>query len=502
MMHAFTTQTNPWQEVYDAIVTNALQSLQVVYDEFNISLQEWLNDILNHPIPEDWRGEVARFVQQTERNGLEILPESIAVIEAIIESCIAGTDEFAEYGPAPRGPARAAPPTQTVASVAIEAATPPVAAGVREADEEPAKVEPASGFVGYPAIPSNRRYFRAQPLFDEKLASAKQHLDELERLLKAAGDKIDAAKPDEEVDLGYEAEMVQKHLFLYNEDLAVARDLWLRFNLSGDGNSALIAMHTPAGLGLPMFASPAQAERARQQGLAISRRLNRQNASMDAVVTTVATVEVAANAASIVAGAGALIVAAKKGGTWAVVKTVAVGYAIYMDTKIAEVGLQEAGASEQAIRGIQLAAAAITLILLRRVPKTAAPQKPAQTPGKPAGGITGIGANSPGADGGTPNPHAAVSGIQIVEQEGSTVIASFKVAGGEAKVIGDVVREGDAVIIRGAHIQGDATLKEVLDAARRYGREQGVKRVIIEGARRTTGANPGHVPKTITVEVK
>ena len=86
---------------------------------------------------------------------------------------------------------------------------------------------------------------------------------------EAAGEKIDAAKPGEEADVEYEADMVQKHLFLYNEDLAVARDLWLRFNLSGDANSRLIAMHTPVGLGLPMFASPAQAQRMGQQLAAI-----------------------------------------------------------------------------------------------------------------------------------------------------------------------------------------------------------------------------------------
>ena len=138
-------------------------------------------------------------------------------------------------------------------------------------------------------------------------------------------------------------------------------------------------MQSPVALGLPAFASSAQAERAMHQNLAISRRLDQQNASMDALVTGISATETAANAASLVAGAGVLIVAAKKGGTWAVVKTAAVGYAIYMDTKIAETGLHDAGASDQTIRGVQLAAAVITLILLRRVPKRAAPQKPPAT---------------------------------------------------------------------------------------------------------------------------
>ena len=82
------------------------------------------------------------------------------------------------------------------------------------------------------------------------------------------------------------------------------------------------------------------------------------------------------------------------------------------------------------------------------------------------------------------------------------MIGSFKVAGGEARFAGDVVRQGDTLIIRGAHIEGDATLKEVLRTAQQYGREQGVTKVIIEGGVRTTGANPGHIPKPIVVEVK
>jgi hypothetical protein len=81
-------------------------------------------------------------------------------------------------------------------------------------------------------------------------------------------------------------------------------------------------------------------------------------------------------------------------------------------------------------------------------------------------------------------------------------MGSFKVAGGEARFVGDVVREGDTLIVRGAHIEGDATLKEVLRTAEQYGREQGVSKVIIEGGVRTTGANPGHVPRPLVIEVK
>jgi hypothetical protein len=94
------------------------------------------------------------------------------------------------------------------------------------------------------------------------------------------------------------------------------------------------------------------------------------------------------------------------------------------------------------------------------------------------------------------------SRVQILEQEGNTVSGSFKVAGGEARFMADVTRQGDTLIISGAHIEGDATLKEVLQTAERYGREQGVARVIVQGGTRSTGANPGHIPRPLVIEVK
>jgi RHS repeat-associated protein len=90
--------------------------------------------------------------------------------------------------------------------------------------------------------------------------------------------------------------------------------------------------------------------------------------------------------------------------------------------------------------------------------------------------------------------------ITVLEREGNVIIASLRGAAGEARVITELVRQGDTLILRGTHIEGAATLKEALRAAAQFGRNQGVKRVIIEGGRRTTGANPGHIPRPITVE--
>ena len=60
---------------------------------------------------------------------------------------------------------------------------------------------------------------------------------------------------------------------------------------------------------------------------------------MDAWVKGIAATEMVANAAGIVAGAGLLVVAAKKGGTWAVVKTVAAGAAAIAIDRGGDAGL-------------------------------------------------------------------------------------------------------------------------------------------------------------------
>ena len=78
----------------------------------------------------------------------------------------------------------------------------------------------------------------------------------------------------------------------------------------------------------------------------------------------------------------------------------------------------------------------------------------------------------------------------------------MKVAGGEATFTGEILREGDALILRGAHVEGSGTWSELRAAAQQWGRANGVKRVVIEGGKRTTGANPGHIPRPIIIEVE
>lgn len=99
-----------------------------------------------------------------------------------------------------------------------------------------------------------------------------------------------------------------------------------------------------------------------------------------------------------------------------------------------------------------------------------------------------------------PAKTAPKNSFSINDREGDIIIGTFKGTAGEGQVIGTMIREGDTLILRGVHIDGRATLREALAVAREFGREQGVKRVIIEGGSRTTGARPGHAPRPLTVE--
>jgi hypothetical protein len=106
--------------------------------------------------------------------------------------------------------------------------------------------------------------------------------------------------------------------------------------------------------------------------------------------------EYAGVAASLALGAGVVITAAKEGGKWAVVKTLATmagsAAAAYAAGEAIEHGLEAAGASEETIHGMRLAAEVVTwLLLLRRVqkgirtkpqsgPASARPPKPSAPP--------------------------------------------------------------------------------------------------------------------------
>ncbi|HEX5179804.1 MAG TPA: RHS repeat-associated core domain-containing protein, partial [Gemmatimonadaceae bacterium] len=87
-------------------------------------------------------------------------------------------------------------------------------------------------------------------------------------------------------------------------------------------------------------------------------------------------------------------------------------------------------------------------------------------------------------------------GIATVEAEG---------ANGPITLMGNMSREGDVVTLDRAHIggvgRGASSQSEMRSVVQQFGRQQGATRVIIRGARRTTGLHKGQIPRPITVDV-
>jgi hypothetical protein len=71
---------------------------------------------------------------------------------------------------------------------------------------------------------------------------------------------------------------------------------------------------------------------------------------------------------------------------------------------------------------------------------------------------------------------------------------------------GDITKTDDVLTIKNFDIDGKLTnklggpnLKKIIN---QFGKQQGVKEVVIEGAKRTTGANPGRLPAALKFIIK
>lgn len=95
--------------------------------------------------------------------------------------------------------------------------------------------------------------------------------------------------------------------------------------------------------------------------------------------------------------------------------------------------------------------------------------------------------------------------VRVVEVDGDVAELAATTPGGDITVITGMAREGDTLVLRKLHIDGPGAgsfgLRELRGLGRNLGRLQGAKRVKIYGSARTTGANPGHTPRPITISV-
>ena len=98
------------------------------------------------------------------------------------------------------------------------------------------------------------------------------------------------------------------------------------------------------------------------------------------------------------------------------------------------------------------------------------------------------------------------SSIKVLERTEDAIHITATGVKGKIEVISGVVKNGDTLTLRGVHIDGagpgTSSFGELMRIARELGKIEGVKKVIIEGARRETGAAVGKIPRPFTVEIE
>jgi len=100
---------------------------------------------------------------------------------------------------------------------------------------------------------------------------------------------------------------------------------------------------------------------------------------------------------------------------------------------------------------------------------------------------------------------ASGSGVTITETDGTTVSMTIETANGPVEVVAEISVSSEAVTLTNAHIQGAGANSigpgAVRSIARDIGRAFGVRNVTVNGGMRTSGANPGRFPDSVTIKV-
>jgi RHS repeat-associated protein len=96
------------------------------------------------------------------------------------------------------------------------------------------------------------------------------------------------------------------------------------------------------------------------------------------------------------------------------------------------------------------------------------------------------------------------SAFKVTAQEDDLIFYSTKVGDNVIEFGGNFSKVDDVLTIKNFDVDGDMTnklgIKGIKSLMNAFGKEQGVKKVVIEGAKRTTGANPGKTP-TLTFDI-
>jgi hypothetical protein len=102
----------------------------------------------------------------------------------------------------------------------------------------------------------------------------------------------------------------------------------------------------------------------------------------------------------------------------------------------------------------------------------------------------------------------AKSGTRIFTQtakDGDLIFYSTKVGDNIIEFGGNISKSNSTITINNFDIDGALTnkigIKGIKDIITDFGKQQGATEIIIQGAKRTTGANPGKVPSQLTFKI-
>jgi hypothetical protein len=95
--------------------------------------------------------------------------------------------------------------------------------------------------------------------------------------------------------------------------------------------------------------------------------------------------------------------------------------------------------------------------------------------------------------------------VQILIDENETINAIVVVPNMSVEIIANVTREGDTIRLEGLHVElltgGPLSRRQITLLCGEMCRHYRVERLIVQGARRTTGKSAGTIPKPIHYRV-
>lgn len=92
--------------------------------------------------------------------------------------------------------------------------------------------------------------------------------------------------------------------------------------------------------------------------------------------------------------------------------------------------------------------------------------------------------------------------LRIIEEDRNVLHAVIQTTEDLVTIMANVVRQPTRLVLDKVHVEGGGLTRAIIrKAATELGSMKGVDEVLLLGGVRTSGANPGHVPKPILVRV-